>query len=179
MVTPPRVSLLLCILGCLTVRCHFFQPPTTLHKHSLLSSATTPRAIATPHPGLSYNPTLDDHQALLAAEHEKLLRMEEEQEKLNEAKEKVMKGQAGREDAWETGYADEVGSGEEDDDDDEDAIQSEDGDHLGETRKQRKQRRKTEKQKRKRQANKLMEVGDGVCLCSSDRRAAGRESRAR
>jgi len=131
------------------------KPPTTLHKHSLLSSATTPRAIATPHPGLSYNPTLDDHQALLAAEHRKVLLEEEAAQLLKNQKDKVMRGHETRQDAWESGYADEVGSGEEEGDDDGSADGS---DVEGETRKQRVQRRKTDKQKRKRQANKAMEA---------------------
>lgn len=127
----------------------------------MLSEQYTPRAIAAPHPGESYNPTLDDHQAILAAEYAKAVAEEEDLAKQKAMKDRIMRGRDNLEDSRDTGYANEVGSGDEDEVEGEDRSEGSDNDGAGastaETKK-RKQRRKTEKEKRKKQANKVLEV---------------------
>jgi nucleolar protein 53 len=43
------------------------QAPSTLRHHALLVAGSTPRSIPIPHPGTSYNPAQQDHQALLSS----------------------------------------------------------------------------------------------------------------
>ena len=132
----------------------YLQPPTSLREHSLLSNTSAiPRAVHAPHPGESYNPTMTDHQALLAAEHLKAVGEEEITARYTEQKEKVMRGQDGLQDPYATGYANEVGSGEEDSEAEAEAEGTEEG---AQARKQR--RRKTERAHRKKQANRLLEA---------------------
>jgi len=133
------------------------QQPTNFRLHELLSASTTPKAVSLPHPGMSYNPTLHDHQALLAQEHAKAQAEEDEVERLNKTKQSVMSGQDARINAWETGYANEVGSGDEIDEEPVENAAEEDT-SLGAAKKQNVQRRKTDKAKKKRQANKILEA---------------------
>lgn len=56
------------------------KEPTSLRRHEDLSQLEeTPKAIPTPHRGLSYNPTLEDHQAVLRAALEKAEDAEEKE----------------------------------------------------------------------------------------------------
>jgi nucleolar protein 53 len=125
----------------------------------MLRENTVPKAISMPHPGESYNPTLTDHQKLLAVEHARALAEEQKAAILAATKLKIMDGREDYRDSRETGYADEVGSG--DEDEEEDAEDGEEGGENGETseKKKKKQRRKTDKERRRRQANIALEVG--------------------
>lgn len=129
------------------------KPPMSLYKHQMLDSTATPKAIALPHPGESYNPAYEDHQAILAAEHAKALAEEQAAERQAAMKNRIMQGREDNQDARETGYADEVGSGDEDDDQEE-RIEGE----TAEEKKTRKQRRKSDKERKRRQANLQLEV---------------------
>ncbi|BGP21301.1 P60-like family protein [Rhodotorula toruloides] len=90
------------------------KAPTSLHSHPLLSTAQ-PRSVAIPHPGMSYNPAHDHHQALLASALVRYEAEEERDERGQEAKEALdeMRRLAKGREAWEV-YEEEVGSGEED-----------------------------------------------------------------
>lgn len=118
----------------------------------MLNTTAIPRAIALPHPGESYNPVYDDHQAILAAEHAKALAEEQALERQLEMKNKIMQGRDDHQDTRETGYADEVGSGDEEEEDEQ--IEGE----TTEEKKKRKSRRKTDKERKRRQTNILLEV---------------------
>ncbi|BGP28454.1 hypothetical protein JCM10296v2_000187 [Rhodotorula toruloides] len=90
------------------------KAPTSLHSHPLLSTAQ-PRSVAIPHPGMSYNPAHDHHQALLASALVRYEAEEERDERGQDAKEALdeMRRLARGREAWEV-YEEEVGSGEED-----------------------------------------------------------------
>lgn len=72
-----------------------------------------------------------------------------------------MQGRDGHQSTREDGYADEVGSG---DEDDEEENGEEGGDESTAEKKTKKQRRKTEKERKKRQLNVALEVGDILLL---------------
>lgn len=131
------------------------QPPKSLHSHSVLSSTIAPQAVALPHPGESYNPTVTDHQMLLAAEHAKALEEEERDRLMSQDKDKIMKGHDMRQHPYDIGYADEVGSGEEDEGAE---GQEPESSTSAAAKKAKKQKRKTDKEHKRRQANKLMEA---------------------
>jgi len=124
----------------------------------MLNPTAVPKAIVLPHPGESYNPVYDDHQAILAAEHAKALAEEKAAERQAEMKNKIMQGREDHQDTRETGYADEVGSGDEEEDDDNEEVAGE----TTEDKKKRKSRRKTDKQRQRRQQNLLLEVSNGL-----------------
>lgn len=105
-----------------------------------------------PHPGQSYNPTFEDHQALLAQEHAKAVKEEEDAKRAQQVKEAWLAGVEDNPDAYETGYAAEVGSG-----DDEGEAENVEGDEEF-VKKVKKQKRKTEKEKKRRAANKALEA---------------------
>lgn len=100
--------------GALTASFFSKQAPTSLHSHPLLSTAQ-PRSVAIPHPGMSYNPAHDHHQALLASALVRYEAEEQRDERGQEAKEALdeMRRLAKGREAWEV-YEEEVGSGEED-----------------------------------------------------------------
>ncbi|EGU13354.1 putative membrane protein [Rhodotorula toruloides ATCC 204091] len=77
--------------------------------------APKPRSVAIPHPGMSYNPAHDHHQALLASALVRYEAEEERDERGQDAKEALdeMRRLARGREAWEV-YEEEVGSGEED-----------------------------------------------------------------
>lgn len=104
-----------------------------------------------PHPGESYNPTLEDHQALLAAEYAVANAEEEEAERMASEKEKFMKGFEGKQHPYDTGYADEVGSGEEDNADEPESSEAA-------AKKAKKQKRKTEREHKRKLANRQLEM---------------------
>jgi nucleolar protein 53 len=109
-----------------------------------------PSAVLLPHPGQSYNPTFEDHQALLAQEHAKALKEEQDAEKARQVKEAWLAGEEDNPDAYATGYAAEVGEG----DDEEENIEGDDEF----VKKVKKQKRKTDKEKKRRAANKALEA---------------------
>ncbi|GAA5861393.1 hypothetical protein JCM3774_000234 [Rhodotorula dairenensis] len=90
------------------------KAPTSLAKHPLLASAQ-PKSIAIPHPGMSYNPAHEHHQALLASALDHYTAVEEREERGQDAKDAMDEARklARGKEAWEA-YADEVGSGESD-----------------------------------------------------------------
>lgn len=124
----------------------------------MLDTAVIPKAIPLPHPGESYNPAYEDHQAILAAEHAKALAEEQAAERQAALKSKIMQAREDTRDTRETGYADEVGSGDEEDDDSKKQVEGE----TAEDKKKRKQRRKTDKERKRRQANLQLEVSSTV-----------------
>ncbi|GAA5837312.1 hypothetical protein JCM9279_005650 [Rhodotorula babjevae] len=90
------------------------KAPSSLANHSLLSTAQ-PRAVTIPHPGSSYNPSHEHHQALLASALKHYEAAEVRDERGQAAKDAMDASRAlarGHE-TWEA-YADEVGSGESD-----------------------------------------------------------------
>lgn len=115
-----------------------------------------PAPINVPHPGESYNPTLEDHQDLLRGEHERVAAEDEKFAKMSKAKERIMNNQFNPKsaDTWESGYAEEVGSGEED--------AGEEEESAADVPKKRPTKRKTIKQKAKRRSNILLEVGPAL-----------------
>ncbi|GAA6038664.1 hypothetical protein JCM8097_009473 [Rhodosporidiobolus ruineniae] len=91
------------------------KAPSTLHNHQLLSSGSAPRSIPLPHPGSSYNPSHEHHQALLssALDHHSAVEVREDRGKdIKEAMDASRVAARGVE-VWEA-YEDEVGSGESD-----------------------------------------------------------------
>lgn len=85
-----------------------------MSKHALLASAQ-PKSIPIPHPGMSYNPAHEHHQALLASALTHYTGVEEREERGQAAKEAMDEARklARGKEAWEA-YEAEVGSGEED-----------------------------------------------------------------
>ena len=122
----------------------------------MLSAYTTPRAIPLPHPGESYNPTFEDHQGLLAVEHTEALLEEEANKKALKVKDEIVHTSHPRQDAWETGYADEVGSGDEGGNFDEETVAQPAESVVA--AKQKVSLRKTEKMKKRKQYNKMLEA---------------------
>ncbi|GAA5925259.1 hypothetical protein JCM3775_006408 [Rhodotorula graminis] len=90
------------------------KAPSTLANHSLLSTAQ-PRAVTIPHPGSSYNPSHEHHQALLASALKHYEAAEVRDERGQAAKDAMDASRvlARGQETWEA-YADEVGSGESD-----------------------------------------------------------------
>ncbi|GAA6051910.1 hypothetical protein JCM3770_006570 [Rhodotorula araucariae] len=90
------------------------KAPATLSKHSLLEAAQH-RAISIPHPGSSYNPSHEHHQALLASALEHYTAVETREERGAAAKDAMDASRVNARglDTWEA-YEDEVGSGESD-----------------------------------------------------------------
>ncbi|GAA6008990.1 ribosome biogenesis protein NOP53 [Rhodotorula paludigena] len=120
------------------------KAPTSLTAHTLLSSAQ-PKAISIPHPGSSYNPAHEHHQALLSSALESYTAAEERDERGQDTKAALDTARQlarGRE-AWEA-FEDEVGSGE---DDDEAMIVDPDAHAHKELLKRRAAKRKTKQQR--------------------------------
>lgn len=122
--------------------------PRTLRSHGLLDSAA-PSAIALPHPGESYNPTLNDHQRLLAQQHAEAEAEEAAKQAARAVKDTITSNAKGGS-TWDTGYAEEVGSGDEMDEVTEAADES--------MPLKKAPRRKTDKMKARRKENKLLEA---------------------
>ncbi|ORY90169.1 putative membrane protein [Leucosporidium creatinivorum] len=136
------------------------KAPTSLNTHQLFTTEEGPRSIPLPHPGMSYNPSLPHHQALLANALTHYTAIEDREERgqpIKDAMEEVRRSGAGKE-LWEL-YEEEVGSGE---DDDELAIIDPEMSEL----KKKAQKRKTKKQR----TAKIMVREEAAAL--AERRAA-------
>ncbi|SCV68097.1 BQ2448_218 [Microbotryum intermedium] len=107
------------------MQAHFGQirpkPPTSLRSHALLGVADShgPRSVPTPHPGTSYNPAHDQHQALLSSALETYTTLEKREDRGQPVKEAMDRVRISNQqkDLWEM-YEDEVGSGEDEGEDD-------------------------------------------------------------
>ncbi|KDE04240.1 hypothetical protein MVLG_05339 [Microbotryum lychnidis-dioicae p1A1 Lamole] len=96
------------------------KPPSSLRSHALLGVADShgPRSVPTPHPGTSYNPAHDQHQALLSSALETYTTLEEREgrgQPFKEAMDRVRVSNQ-QKDLWEL-FEDEVGSGEDENQD--------------------------------------------------------------
>ncbi|GAA6002608.1 hypothetical protein JCM10207_007590 [Rhodosporidiobolus poonsookiae] len=93
------------------------KAPTSMRAHQLLPSTSHHRSISIPHPGTSYNPSHEHHQALLDSAHTYHLAAEARENRGEDVKEALDTSRmlARGVEPWEA-YEDEVGSGEEDDD---------------------------------------------------------------
>ncbi|CEQ38751.1 SPOSA6832_00192, partial [Sporobolomyces salmonicolor] len=126
------------------------KAPSTLHTHALLSDAQ-PRTIAIPHPGTSYNPAHEHHQALLSSALTHYTAVESREDRGQELKDTLDEARraARGQEAWEA-YEEEVGSGESDDD----------GELADPEATDAKLKRKTPKRKTKQQRNAKLRVAE-------------------
>ncbi|GAA5844808.1 hypothetical protein JCM3766R1_003324 [Sporobolomyces carnicolor] len=129
------------------------KAPATLHSHQILEG-NAHRSIAIPHPGTSYNPAHEHHQALLSTALDRYTADEAREERGQDVKDLMDEARlnARGKEVWQA-YEEEVGSGEDDDDDDEakDQVDQDEVDRL---------RKKLPKRKTRQQRNSKLRVAE-------------------
>ncbi|GAA5899398.1 ribosome biogenesis protein NOP53 [Sporobolomyces salmoneus] len=127
------------------------KAPATLHSHQMLEG-NSHRSISIPHPGTSYNPSHEHHQALLSSALDRYTTEEAREERGQDVKDlmdEARVNQRGKE-VWQA-YEEEVGSGEEDNA--EEVAGGEDGDAD-------KLKKKLPKRKTRQQRNSKLRVAE-------------------
>ncbi|GAA5922763.1 Nop53p [Sporobolomyces koalae] len=126
------------------------KAPSTLHSHQMLDP-NSHRSIAIPHPGTSYNPAHEHHQALLSTALDRYTNEEAREERGQDVKDLMDEARAnsrGKE-VWQA-YEEEVGSGESDDEP-EDPTAAAEADKL---------KKKVPKRKTRQQRNSKLRVAE-------------------
>ncbi|GAA5985184.1 hypothetical protein JCM5350_004262 [Sporobolomyces pararoseus] len=127
------------------------KAPSTLHSHQILEG-NAHRSIAIPHPGTSYNPAHEHHQALLSSALERYTTEEAREERGQDVKDLMDEARLnsrGKE-VWQA-YEEEVGSGEEDEGEEGANGEGDDADKL---------KKKLPKRKTRQQRNSKLRVAE-------------------